>query len=263
MSRPGHVPSPASRGSRRFGRALGALWTALVLALIIPQSALAQDDFDDFDDFGEVEGDDTGAEDAEAPLAEDVEGDDSDSSEAADEGMDEPAQTEAGDDAPGDAQEQATDESDEPAAEQTDEPARPEPRRQQEQETRSQRREVADRSPGYLLRLQELEDRVNDLKEQIFRSKSRLALLRERVLGTRIGGSQAIITHVNDISSTFTLERVTYSLDGSQLYNATDELDDLDDRDEIELYNGTILPGPHNIAVEMILVGNGYGLFSY
>ena len=118
-------------------------------------------------------------------------------------------------------------------------------------------------SPEYQLRLQELEDRVNDLKEQIFRSRSRLVLLRERVLGTRIGGSQAIIKHVNDMSATFTLEQVIYSLDGNQLYSATNDDGELDDRDEMEVYNGTILPGPHNVSVEMIFVGNGYGLFSY
>ena len=118
-------------------------------------------------------------------------------------------------------------------------------------------------SPEYVLRLQELEDRVNDLKEQIFRSKSRLVLLRERVLGTRIGGSQAILSHVNDMSATFTLQQVIYSLDGNQLYSGTNDDGELDDRDRVEIYNGAILPGPHNVSVEMIFVGNGFGLFSY
>lgn len=118
-------------------------------------------------------------------------------------------------------------------------------------------------SPEYVLRLQELEDRVNDLKEQIFRSKSRLVLLRERVLGTRIGGSQAILSHVNDMSATFTLQQVIYSLDGNQLYSGTNDDGEFDDRDRIEIYNGAILPGPHNVSVEMIFVGNGFGLFSY
>lgn len=122
------------------------------------------------------------------------------------------------------------------------------------------RREI---SAEYVLRLQELEDRVNDLKEQIFRSKSRLVLLRERILGTRIGGSQARIVHINDMSNTFELERVIYSLDGNQLYAATSEDDELNDREEIELYNGQIVPGPHNVSVEMVFVGNGFGLFSY
>ena len=118
-------------------------------------------------------------------------------------------------------------------------------------------------SPEYVLRLQELEDRVNDLKEQIFRSKSRLVLLRERVLGTRIGGSQAILSHVNDMSATFTLQQVIYSLDGNQLYSGTNDDGELDDRERIQIYDGAILPGPHNVSVEMIFIGNGFGLFSY
>lgn len=119
------------------------------------------------------------------------------------------------------------------------------------------------RDGNYVLRLRELEDQLNDLKEEIFRSKSRLVLLRERVLGTRIGGAQAVLTHVNDMGATFTVQRVVYVLDGQQLYVANDDDGELDDREEIELYNGSIVPGTHNLAVEIEFVGNGFGLFSY
>jgi hypothetical protein len=118
-------------------------------------------------------------------------------------------------------------------------------------------------SPDYALRLRELEDRVNELKEEIFRSKSRLVLLRERVLQTNLGGSQALITHVNDMSATFDLEQLIYSLDGAQLYSAVDDDGSLAGQARIEIYNGAIVPGPHNISVEMSFVGNGFGLFSY
>lgn len=118
-------------------------------------------------------------------------------------------------------------------------------------------------SAAFALRLQELEDRINDLKEQIFRSKSRLVLLRERVLRAAIGGSQTVISHVNDMSATFEMRQVIYSLDGNAIFSLTDMDGSLSDQDSIEIYNGAILPGPHNLAVEMIFVGNGYGLFSY
>lgn len=121
----------------------------------------------------------------------------------------------------------------------------------------------ARRDANYVLRLRELEDQLNDLKEEIFRSKSRLVLLRERVLGTRIGGAQAVLTHVNDMSATFTLERAVYILDGQQLFVADNDDGELDDREEIELYNGAIVPGTHNVGVELELVGNGFGLFTY
>jgi hypothetical protein len=123
--------------------------------------------------------------------------------------------------------------------------------------------EVNEMSPEYHLRLQELEDRVNDLKEEIFRSKSRLVLLRERILRSAIGGSQALIRHVNDMSATFALHQVIYSLDGHQIFASSDDGGSLSDRDAIEIYNGAILPGPHNISVEMVFIGSGFGVFSY
>lgn len=114
---------------------------------------------------------------------------------------------------------------------------------------------------NYELRLRELEDRLNELKEDIFRSKSRLFLLREQILQSEIGGSRAILTHVNSLSATYRVMRVVYSLDGEPIFTATYETSDLNT--EIEIYNGAILPGPHNLAVEFVLQGNEYGVFTY
>jgi hypothetical protein len=55
--------------------------------------------------------------------------------------------------------------------------------------------------------------------------------------------------------------RVVYSLDGEPIFSATHETSDLNT--EIEIYNGAILPGPHNLAVEFVLQGNEYGVFTY
>ena len=114
---------------------------------------------------------------------------------------------------------------------------------------------------NYELRLRELEDRLNELKEDIFRSKSRLFLLREQILQSEIGCSRAILTHVNSLSATYRVMRVVYSLDGEPIFTATNETSDLNT--EIEIYNGAILPGPHNLAVEFVLQGNEYGVFTY
>ena len=45
----------------------------------------------------------------------------------------------------------------------------------------------------YAVRLRDLEQRINELKEQIFRSKARLSLLAETVLEGVVGGGQAVI----------------------------------------------------------------------
>ena len=47
---------------------------------------------------------------------------------------------------------------------------------------------------AYAVRLRDLEQRINELKEQIFRSKTRLSLLAETVLGVVVAGSQVVIT---------------------------------------------------------------------
>jgi hypothetical protein len=116
---------------------------------------------------------------------------------------------------------------------------------------------------GYELRVKELEEKTNDLKEKIFRSKSRLVLLKETVLRGKIAGSQAVLVHKNEMGSSFKLEHAIYSLDGNQIYNKRDQDGDLADKETLELFNGAIVPGKHNVSVLLVFRGNGYGVFSY
>lgn len=115
----------------------------------------------------------------------------------------------------------------------------------------------------YAVRLRGLEERVNELKEKIFRSKARLLLLRETVLNGVVSGARARIVHRNDMGASFVLREATYALDGSTLFNKTAEDGSLDERREIELFDGSIVPGNHNISVFLMYQGNGYGVFSY
>ncbi len=115
----------------------------------------------------------------------------------------------------------------------------------------------------YAVKLRGLEERVNDLKERIFRSKARLILLKETVLNGVISGAKAVIIHKNEMGSSFSLEQVSYALDGAPLFNKTDVTGELDETDLIELFNGSIVPGNHNLSVFLLYRGNGYGVFSY
>ena len=115
----------------------------------------------------------------------------------------------------------------------------------------------------YAVRLRGLEEQVNDLKERIFRSKARLILLKETVLNGVISGAKAVIIHDNKMGSSFSLQQVSYALDGQPLFNKTDTTGELDEQDEIELFSGSIVPGNHNLSVFLLYRGNGYGVFSY
>ena len=116
---------------------------------------------------------------------------------------------------------------------------------------------------SYTVRLHDLERRVNELKEQIFRSKARLNLLKETVLHGVIAGSRAVITHRNEMGSMYTPIRYVYALDGQEIFSKTDESGKLGDQKEIEVFNGSITPGNHTLSVQMVYQGNGYGVFSY
>ncbi len=116
---------------------------------------------------------------------------------------------------------------------------------------------------AYRLKITELESRVNELKERIFRTKTRLAILKETVLSSSIAGSEARLVHRNEMGSSFRLEKVTYSLDGTPIYSGVDKDGDLDGREQIEIFNGPIVPGNHTVSVVMVYRGNGYGIFSY
>jgi hypothetical protein len=116
---------------------------------------------------------------------------------------------------------------------------------------------------AYTVRLRSLEKNVNELKEQIFRTKARLNLLKETVLGGVIGASRAVIRHKNEMGSSFRLVKAAYALDGVQIYAKSDDTGRLADMSEFDVYNGAIQPGSHTLSVVLLYQGNGFGVFSY
>ncbi|HEY8429713.1 MAG TPA: hypothetical protein VIL20_15115 [Sandaracinaceae bacterium] len=115
----------------------------------------------------------------------------------------------------------------------------------------------------YAVRLRDLEQRINELKEQIFRSKARLSLLAETVLQGVVAGAQAVIVHENRMSSSYRLVKAVYALDGARIFSKADEEGTLGERRELEIYDGSIVPGEHTLTVNLEYRGHGYGIFSY
>jgi hypothetical protein len=115
----------------------------------------------------------------------------------------------------------------------------------------------------FVVRLRDLEQRINELKEEIFRSKARLSLLAESILQNVIGGARAVIQHENQMGALYRLVRAVYSLDGAPILTRTDDNGSLADQREFPVYNGQIGAGDHSLTVNLEYQGNGYGLFSY
>jgi hypothetical protein len=115
----------------------------------------------------------------------------------------------------------------------------------------------------YTVRLRDLEDRINRLKEQIFRTKARLSLLAESVLDRKIAGAKTRIVFKNEMGGSFRLVKAVFLLDGGPIYNKADEEGSLSERDEINVFDGPVMPGEHTLSVVLHYRGHGYGIFSY
>ena len=113
-------------------------------------------------------------------------------------------------------------------------------------------------SSASAVRLKALERSVNDLKEQVFRTRARLNLLKETVLGGVIGASRCVIKHKNEMGATFRLIKVVYALDGVQIMNKVDDTGRLADMPEFDIYNGAIQPGNHTPGRQTARSGCGF-----
>ena len=115
----------------------------------------------------------------------------------------------------------------------------------------------------YSVRLRDLEARVDELKDQIRRSHTRLALLSDTILSGGAAGSRAEVLFKNEMSSAFRLTRALFVVDGAVQYNRSDDSGALADQKEIPIFSGSIPPGDHTVQVVLNFQGNGYGVFTY
>lgn len=122
---------------------------------------------------------------------------------------------------------------------------------------------VAMSGSTYAVRLRDLEQRIDELKEQIRRSHTRLSLLTDTILSGGIAGSRADVNFQNEMGAAFRLTKAVFILDGAVQYNQSDDTGLLGDQREIPIFNGSIPPGDHTVQVHLQLQGSGYGVFSY
>jgi hypothetical protein len=117
--------------------------------------------------------------------------------------------------------------------------------------------------PTYAVRLRDLEARVDELKDQIRRSHTRLALLSDTIMSGGAAGSRSDVVFDNEMSNAFQLVRATFVIDGTVQYNRTDETGALADQKTIPIFSGSVPPGDHTVQVLLGFQGNGYGVFTY
>jgi|GEM_PF-2493136 Predicted membrane protein len=120
----------------------------------------------------------------------------------------------------------------------------------------------SDDEQGYNLKLRALEEKIDTLKDKIFKSKQRLAILQETVLGGTVGGSTVTIIHRNEVGDLFKLVSAVYYFDDKPIFKKVDLPEELEEK-EFQVYDSAVVPGPHRVSVYYVYEGKGYGFFSY
>ena len=98
-----------------------------------------------------------------------------------------------------------------------------------------------------------LEDRVSELKQ-------RVQAPRERVRADEAApGMRAVVIQRNEVGPGYWLESASYALDGEPVYVKTDLDGDLAGRTSIEVFDGPVPAGRHELTVELVFRGEGWG----
>jgi len=115
----------------------------------------------------------------------------------------------------------------------------------------------------YRIRLRELEQKVEALKEQIRQSHARLSLLSDTILAGGQGGGRVNIRFENELSAAWHIVEITVVFDGAVQYKKSDDSGALSAQKKTPIFSGAVPAGDHTVQVLIKLRGHGFGVFSY
>lgn len=122
---------------------------------------------------------------------------------------------------------------------------------------------VGDSGAGRPDALRDVDRRVGDLKDQIFRAKARLSLLSERHLRSSAGGVVTTISQRNQLGALYRLVRVTYEIDGREVFRRDEEAGKPIQGGDMPIWDGPLRPGEHTLSATFLYRGNGRVVFAY
>ena len=104
-----------------------------------------------------------------------------------------------------------------------------------------------------------LQEKIESIKSKVIDSKSKLIEVTKDTIGKEEPISYLSIQHINDMSSRFNILRLTYMLDGKNVYSGYDLYKN--SSNTYPVFNSFIAPGHHEVIVEAVYAGNAEGLF--
>ena len=110
--------------------------------------------------------------------------------------------------------------------------------------------------------LQDLEKKINNLRNQILDTKSKIMELGDRLSQGFISGTKLKIIIDNKLKGSFVPVKMVVKIDGYPIYKS-DKESELVSATSLEAFSASVLPENHRIDVEMIVRGKGFGIFTY
>ena len=111
--------------------------------------------------------------------------------------------------------------------------------------------------------LSDLDRRTRELRDQVFRSKARLSLLTETLLGSAQGGAKLVVVQKDQMGRLYQMVKVSYQLDGREVFVRSLEPGHPAEPKAQNVYDGNVRPGDHTLAVSVTYRGDGNKVFSY
>ncbi len=106
-----------------------------------------------------------------------------------------------------------------------------------------------------------LQEKIESIKGKVLDSKSKLIEVTKDQMDKQEPVSYLSIQHLNDMSSRFSIIRLTYVLDGKSIYSGYDLYKVSSSK--YPIFNSYVAPGHHEVVVEAVYSGSSTGLFDY
>ena len=110
----------------------------------------------------------------------------------------------------------------------------------------------------YNVRLQDIRSRVEEIQTRTHDVHIQLMTMAKDAMAP--GLARLDVDVANQTTSAFKLFSARVWLDGSVQY---ERHEGLADEKNLPVFTGAVSPGDHNVRVEIVLQGNGYGVFTY
>lgn len=117
-------------------------------------------------------------------------------------------------------------------------------------------------SVDYLRELRGVEERVQGLKERVFRAKATLQLLKELAGEGGAIGSRVEVWHINRLPRSYRIEAATYYIDGKSIRTLNEDAL-LEGGRELLVREAALTPGSHTLQVNLSVRGHGFRVFTY